>query len=127
MNNGPLLLCLSKSEELLAIRQLVLATRYDVTAVRSVNEIEALSSDSAFDLLLICHTLSDAECGHAASIARRRWPHIKIITMTTGFSSCSQEISDLRVGSLDGPMPLFRAITLLLSDCIPRPAGSVHL
>ena len=57
MHKKPLLLCLSSNAELLELRRRVLGTRYDVTAIATLEQTEALPSDGAFNLLLLCHSL----------------------------------------------------------------------
>jgi hypothetical protein len=114
MNKRPLLLCLSKNPELLEIRSRVLSTRYDVVPLRNLDEMKALSSDSAFDLLVLCHTLSQTEFDCAMDLARSRWPGIKLLAISTASSPHSKRVSAV-VDSLAGPTSLFQSISKLLA------------
>ena len=115
----PLLLCLSKNPELLAIRQRVLATRYDVVPIGNLGEMETLPSGSVFDLLVLCHTLPDYECEKAVRLARQRWPGIKVLAITAASFDRSEQDADLAVGALEGPLAMFSRISRL----IPTPTA----
>lgn len=114
MHRNPLLLCLSKAPELLGSRQRVLATRYDVVSIKSLEEMERLPSGSVFDLLVLCHTFSEDECKRVTHVARQRWPRIKILSLITQSAGCSEQDSDLSVVALDGPGAMFAGISRLL-------------
>jgi hypothetical protein len=114
MNEKPLLLCLSKHPALLEIRCRVLATRYDVVCLRSVEEMKTLPLDSPFELIVLCHTLSQVEVNQAVKCARTMWPGIQLLGITTPLSFHSEQVSAL-VDSLAGPPSMFRAISSLLA------------
>ena len=114
MDATPLVLCLGKKPRLLAIRKGVLATRYTVVTIQSPEDVEALPADSVFDVLVLCHTVPDSECEQVGRLAHQRWPHIKILTITTASSGFSECDSDFSIGSLDGPDATFAGIARLL-------------
>jgi CheY-like chemotaxis protein len=113
MNTRPLLLCLSKNPELLEIRLRVLSMRYDVVPVRSLDEMKALSSNTPFDVLVLCHSLSQMEFDEATELARATWPGIRIVAIATALSPHSDRVPAV-VDALAGPPSLFRSISSLL-------------
>ena len=111
MYSSPNLLCFSKNPELLDLRRRVLATRYDVTAVNSLQQIEALPTGSVFDVLVLCHSLSILECSRGSRLARCRWPDIKVLAITLGTFESQGIEADISVGSLRGPIAMFGQIS----------------
>lgn len=114
MHSKPLVLCLSKNPELLFLRQRVLATRYDVVPVSSLEDLKTLPESSVFDILLLCHSLPEGECKEAIRLVRERWPRIKVMMIVTALSGCSEEHPDLLISALDGPAAMFSGIAQLL-------------
>lgn len=110
MNMQPLLLCLSNNPELLEIRTRVLATRYRVVPVLGLDALKALPGDSAFSVLVLCHTLQDGDCEAAINTVRAVWPAIRIVMVTTGYADCLEFGADAVVDSLAGGTALLRAI-----------------
>ena len=108
-------LCFSRDQSLLETRGAVLATRYQTVTVKSVEDIYALPPDSQFDAVVLCHSLSDAECDVASAIAGQWWPKAKVLGLTTARSGCSTS-ADRVVQTADGPAALLRAI-----DSVIRP------
>jgi hypothetical protein len=76
--------------------------------------MKALSSDSAFDLLVLCHTLSQMEFDAAIDIAQSMWPSIQLLAISTPSSTHSDRVAI--VDSLAGPTSLFRSISALLAE-----------
>ena len=116
MHGTPLLLCVSSNPEILELRRRVLATRYNVVAVGTLEQMEALPRGSAFDLVILCHTLKKDECGRATKFAQQKWPGIKVLTITAPFSECEDLRADISVDSLANPTAMFAGITKLLAQ-----------
>lgn len=110
----PLVLCLSRAADIREIRRRVLLTRYRVTAISNVAELEALCHHSAFDLMLLCHTMSAEECMASMKVARACWPGIAVLRISAPFSQYKAEGIDAEVGSLAGPLAMFQAIDRLV-------------
>ena len=110
----PFLLCLSTNAELRETRRSVLLTRYRVTAIGSVTALKTLPNTAAFDLLVLCHTLSEGERTAAIQFARECWTGIKILGISAPYASGYHGEADAVVGGLSGPLAMFEAITHLL-------------
>ncbi len=116
----PNILCLSQNLLLLETRRAVLARRYDVVSIATVDEMIRLAPERPFDVVLLCHTISKEDCHYASEFARRRWPGTKILALTSDSASCVAEHPDRVVPGLDGPVALLNAIR----DLIPSGRGS---
>ena len=106
--------CFGRDLELLRTRIQVLARTYDVVEVSSVDELEALAAEPAFDLVLLCHTLSPEECRASAELTQQRWPQAKVMVLITGASSARYEKADAVVMSIQGPAVLLQSIHQLM-------------
>ncbi len=119
MPNPTRILCFGRNPVLLHTRHAVLSKRYDVVSVGSLEELGALPSTSAFDILLLCHSLTTQESAAATQIARHRWPGSKILALTCLGSECAEVGADLDLSALDGPVGLLNAIQDLTQDNHP--------
>lgn len=96
-------------------RRLVLASRYNaVSAVASIQEIETLK-EPEFDVIVLCHTLSQEECDLAVRICQTRWAGAKFVALAKERSKCDWS-ADRVVRALDGPKILLRAIDGLVAN-----------
>ena len=108
----PFLLCLSEDPALLETRSRVLATRYSVVPVSSLGELEALPVSSAFQILVICHSVPKTECEMAIRVSHARWPDIKVVSMTRSEHDEPTCEENATVASSRGPLALL--------DCVFR-------
>ena len=76
--------------------------------------MEALPSDGAFNLLLLCHSLQAEEYSRAVALARSKWRGIKLLALTTEIVVSSPIEADLTVCALQGPVVMFEQISRLL-------------
>ena len=106
--------CLGRDPQLLRTRLQVLVKTYDAVEVSSVEELGELPAEPAFDLVLLCHSLSWEECRASVQIAEQRWPEAKILALTTGGFQTPYERADAVVASLQGPVVLLKAIDQLI-------------
>ena len=110
----PLVLCFSRDQRLLETRIAVLAKKHRVVPVSTLAEIRNLPNGTAFDLILLCHTLREEDCKGARGIVQRRWPTAKILSMTKVNKSSSTQDGEAAVRGLDGPYVLLEKIDTLL-------------
>ena len=117
------ILCYGKNPVLLKTREAVLAKRYDVTVVYSLDEIANIPAATQFDVLLLCHSLSTEDCHACSEIARHRWPKCKVVALTASGSGCANEQADRNLPGLDGPTALLSTIQELTQT--PRSPGNL--
>ncbi len=106
--------CLGRDLQLLRTRLQVLVKRYDAVEVSSVEQLGELPAEPAFDLVLLCHSLSREDCRASVEIAEQRWPEAKILALTTGGFQTPYERADAVVAGLHGPVVLLKAIDQLI-------------
>lgn len=104
--------CLGKDRRLLETRRALLASRYETLVLGSAQELAALDPSFCPDLLVLCHTLSERESEEASELAHRKWPRIKILTMTTHFRGSRP--GDAIVVSSEGPAHLLSRVQELM-------------
>ena len=116
LSTGPQIqvLCFGNDPRLLATRHMVLATRYDAVSVGTFAQLETLPQSSNFRVVVLCHTLKADECERTAAIVRQHWPEAKILAIALRSESCSEQTSDARMASLEGPSALLQAVDNLL-------------
>lgn len=113
-------LCFGRDLQLLRTRLQVLARAYDAVEVSSVADLEALPAEPAFALVLFCHTVSPEESQTSAAIIEWRWPHAKIMALTSGISGIPYERADAVVLSNQGPAVLLQAMDQLIRRSTPQ-------
>lgn len=119
-------LCFGRDLQLLRTRLQVLARAYDAVEVSSIEELETLPTEPTFQLVLLCHTLSSVESQASAAIIQQRWPHAKIMALTSGVSGAPYEQADAIVLSAQGPVVLLQAIDRLICRSSPQPSRLPH-
>jgi hypothetical protein len=110
MNGRPLVLCFSKDPNLLILRGEVIATQYDVVRVGSLAELTSLPSTLPLTAFVLCHTLSFDECNEATKFAALQWPGIKLVALSSIFSTCAEAVP-VKVDCLAGPRVLLKTIS----------------
>ncbi len=121
-SSKPRVVCFGRDLELLRTRVQVLSRRYDAVEVASVDQLAALPAEPAFDLVLLCHSLSREECRASAEIAEQCWPQAKVMVLTAGGSEALYERADAVVASIQGPVVLLQAIDRLIRQGPLHPA-----
>src|ERR1022692_4772393 len=62
VNAGPHVLVVSRDERLLQTRQLILEAFFQVNGAGRLQEVQALLSKREFDLVVLCHSLTESDC-----------------------------------------------------------------
>lgn len=109
---GPLILCLGNDLTLLSTRKMVLETQFSAIHCSTLEEAVTQWPECPFDVLILCHTLSDKECTAAEQYAETRTPASQLLVLHAGGAIHSSRACVLR--NLDGPEPLLKTIHQLL-------------
>ena len=108
--NGHILVC-GRDAELLSLRALVLKSAgYRVSTLTSV---EALPNLETVKLLIVCHTLPDAERQIALSAVARHSPDAVALLMLPTSGAIPEGVETL--DSLQGPRQMLDTVTRLLT------------
>jgi hypothetical protein len=81
MNNGAHILVVSRDQMLLQTRALILGTYFQVEAAGRVPEAEAAMGKQAFDLVVLCYSLSDDEYRKLVELCLSQDPPPKVLTL----------------------------------------------
>ena len=114
MNHGAHVLVVSKDEMLLQTRQLILGAFFQVCGAGRIQEAEALISRRAFDLIVLCYSLSPDDCRRIAEMTERQSPRPKILTLRAAGTATSSLESDQELVVEAGPFGLLKKSTEML-------------
>ena len=107
-------LLVGKDETLLQTRKLILGTYFQVDIAGRVSHAAQVMAERRFDLIVLCSSLSDDECGRVAELARTQDPRPKTLTLSaTGRQGCGHGAGDEHVGEI-GPLALARKAATML-------------
>jgi DNA-binding response OmpR family regulator len=84
MNNGAHVLVVSRDQMLLQTRVLILGTYFQVAAAGRVPEAEAALGKQAFDLVVLCYSLSDDEYRKMLDLCLSQDRPPKVLTLRAG-------------------------------------------
>lgn len=124
MPNPVRILLFGSDSHLLKTRQLVLQNAgyetYLATSVLALNHIvSAHPINLPIDLLLLCHSLAPEECKRARSIARARFPNIKVLILAVNRLISYSADGDSVVDTAEGPKTLLATVEELVRGRIP--------
>jgi hypothetical protein len=106
------ILIVGHDEHLLATRQWVLQTRgYQVLTVHEPGTIQKVPLSAPVRLVVLCHTLSDAERELATTAAAARWPGVKTLTLVAESGRMPSGILGQLLHTMDGPAKLLSMVT----------------
>lgn len=111
----PIVLVYGHELALLSLRRLVLASGgYDVLEASNFCEVKSNLLVRPVDLLVLCHSLSNADCEEISQELAAR-PGPKTLVLTAGpFSGCAA-IPGKALNVMEGPTKLLSTVSLLLN------------
>jgi len=108
MNNGAHVLVVSRDQTLLQTRTLILGAFFQVEAAGRALEAEAMLSRRAFDLVILCYSLTEDDCRKLVGQARQQDPRPKILALSApGASGCAAG-ADAHLILENGPYALLK-------------------
>ncbi len=113
MNNGAHVLLVSRDRMLLQTRALILGAYFHVESAAGVAEAEAAVGKIAFDLVVICHSLSEAEYRTLIQLCERQTPRPRILSLSTTTFAPSRPFADGEYAVEQGPYELLRKAAFL--------------
>lgn len=110
--NQSSILIVGHDEHLLATRQWVLQTRgYQVLTMHEPANMQKVPLSAPVQLVVLCHTLSDAERELATQTANARWPGVKSLTLVAEPGRMPSGILGQLLHTMDGPAKLLSMVT----------------
>jgi len=86
----------------------MISAYFDVHAAGRVVEAMVLLSERTFDLIILCHTLTNDECGRVIQAARERCAQTKILILTTAGCAERTTVDYAHVAPEEGPFYLLK-------------------
>jgi len=108
------LLCYGHDDLLLFTRKCILDEEFSVEICKGLASLGELLAEGAVHVVVLCHSVPEAECEEVIEMSRAAWPGVKILTLQEGeLGDCGLH-SDKTMECLAGPPALLRQIHALL-------------
>ncbi len=120
----PRILCYGHDEVLLYTRKLILDREFVAEKCGTLAGLTEILSRGPLDLLLICQSVSEAECEEVIEMVRAASPEVKVLVMQAGHPGLCSVHSDAAMENLEGPPALLEEIRGMLGIAAPQ---SPHL
>ena len=108
MNQGARVLVISRDPMLLQTRELILGAFFQVNGGGRIQEAEELIATYAFDLIVLCYSLSLSDCGRVAELVQNLNPRPRILNLRAAGSPPSGPGSDAELMIETGPYGLLK-------------------
>jgi hypothetical protein len=108
MKNGAHVLVVSRDQMLLQTRTLILGTYFQVQGVTRVVEAEAAMAKQAFDLVVLCYSLTDDDYRKLLELSESRRPRPRILTLSSSVSGPLRDGGDGEHVIDKGPFELLK-------------------
>jgi DNA-binding NtrC family response regulator len=101
--------------KLLESRRLVLENcGYQVSPVTIRADIASLLDSTPFDLLMLCHSLTEADCERLIADTSKRQPRVKSLILTAGEPGCHSRMMSDVFDIFQGPAKLISTVHQLI-------------
>jgi DNA-binding response OmpR family regulator len=112
--------------QLVKTRQWVLEVcGYEVWGASNFSTAQRTIQANRIDLLMLCHSLSNEECGRAITIFKPLWPRMKIMVLTAEFLDRHSQLSIQIFDTMDGPVKLVSTLEKLIHRDVRNTTGEI--
>jgi hypothetical protein len=118
----PRLLCYGHDEMLLYTRGQILGREFLVERCHTLTGLKQVLSRGPLDLVLLCHSVPDAECEEVIETVRAESPGVKVLVMHEATPGACSMHSDASIKNLEGPPALLHEIHALLGTAAAQGA-----
>jgi hypothetical protein len=126
MNNGAHVLVVSRDQMLLQTRALILGTYFQVEAAGRVPEAEAAMRKQAFDLVVLCYSLSDDEYRKMLDLCLSQDLPPKVLTLHAGNNGRGRDGGDGEYAVERGPYELLKKTAELVGSPLKSMGRQTH-
>lgn len=119
MHTHAQILVVSRDRMLLQTRRLILGTYFEVEAAGRVSEAGSILSKQDFDLIVLCDTLSTAECSQIAEMVREQNPRPTLLSLHGPGNKNLEQLVGRRLENGRGPLQLLRECAQVLGFQLP--------
>ena len=115
MSSQTSILIYGRDRQLLETRQWVLeGAGYRVSKATELAGLAQLVPVEQIDLLILCHTLSQEECGRALAVVSTRWPQVHTLLLHAGRRGSDIGSSGDVVDMREGPAKFLKTVSRLV-------------
>ena len=125
MNSKPNVLVVSRDEMLLRTRTMILGAFFDVQGAGRPSEARALIQGTMFDLVVLCHSLTNEECVDLVQLTHDQNPRPKILAMN-GSDRSPKPWADKQLGVDAGPYGLVKKCAEMLGYVLKSKARAAQ-
>jgi len=127
MNSHARILVVSRDEMLLRTREMILGAFFAVQGAGRFTEASALLTKSYFDLVVLCHSLTEDECERLARMARNHSHRPLILAMSASSHGLAKPWADKQLGVDSGPYGLVKKCAEMLGFVLKSKARAAHV
>jgi DNA-binding response OmpR family regulator len=127
MNSHARVLVVSRDEMLLRTREMILGAFFAVRGAGRFSEARALLINNTFDLIVLCHSLTQDECEQLAVIAHELTPRPLILAMSASSRANIKPWADKQLGVDAGPYGLVKKCAEMLGFVLKSKARAAHV
>jgi DNA-binding NtrC family response regulator len=127
MNSHARVLVVSRDEMLLRTREMILGAFFAVRGAGRFSEARTLLTNHRFDLIVLCHSLTNDECERLAMIAHEQNPRCQILGMTATSRAGMKTWADKQLGVDAGPYGLLKKCAEMVGFVLKSKARAAHV
>ena len=114
MNTHSQILVVSRDQMLLQTRRLILGTYFEVEGAGRISEAGSILSKRDFDLIVLCDTLTNAECQQIANMVRDQHPEPTLLSLLGPGAKEHERAIGRKVALKSGPLELLKECATVL-------------
>jgi DNA-binding NtrC family response regulator len=126
MNSSARVLVVSRDEMILRTRVMILGAFFEVHGAGRTSEAVPLIEQHVFDLLVLCHSLTNAECEQLVTLAQGENPKTQVLAMSPR-GDASKPWADKQLGVDAGPYGLLKKCAAMLGLVLKSKAKAAHI
>lgn len=127
MNFYARVLVVSRDEMLLRTREMILGAFFKVRGAGRFSEASALIKSNDFDLIILCHSLTEDECERLAMLSLDKSPRPQILAMAASSRAGFKPWADKQLGVDAGPYGLLKKCAEMLGYVLKSKAKAAHV
>jgi DNA-binding response OmpR family regulator len=127
MNSHARILVVGRDEMLLRTREMILGAFFAVQGAGRFTEARALLTKDYFDLIVLCHSLTEDECERLAGMARDHTHRPLILAMSASSRGNIKPWADKQLGVDAGPYGLVKKCAEMVGFVLKSKARAAHV
>jgi CheY-like chemotaxis protein len=127
MSSDARVLVVSRDEMVLRTRVMILGAFFQVEGAGRVGEATVRLKDHKFDLIVLCHSISQDDCERIVTLAQEQNPRPLILATTASSRAGIKPWADKQLGVDAGPYGLVKKCAEMLGFVLKSKARAAHV